>query len=157
MFVVGVLDDRFQLSPLAKLVVVAHHRRLPGVLADAAAGQRRCRGRTRWSRRSGLRASATRFNLLDNMDGLAGGVALIAAAFLAWLPGRAARCAASSLLLVALCGALLGFLYWNRPPARLFMGDCGSLFIGAVIAGASLMPVLQERTRVPVDVGARRA
>jgi UDP-GlcNAc:undecaprenyl-phosphate GlcNAc-1-phosphate transferase len=52
-------------------------------------------------------------------------------------------------LLVALFGALKGCLYWNRPPARLFKRDCGSLFIGAVIAGASLLPVLQERTAFP--------
>jgi UDP-GlcNAc:undecaprenyl-phosphate GlcNAc-1-phosphate transferase len=52
-------------------------------------------------------------------------------------------------LMVALTGALLGFLYWNRPPARLFMGDCGSLFIGAAIAGASLVPVAAERTAFP--------
>jgi len=50
---------------------------------------------------------------------------------------------------VALCGALIGFLYWNRPPARLFMGDCGSLFIGAVIAGASLTPVLRDPAPFP--------
>ena len=89
------------------------------------------------------------------MDGLAGGVALIAAGF--W-PGSWRRRSArrSSLLLVALCGALLGFLYWNRPPARLFMGDCGSLFIGAVLAGASLVPVLQERAVFPWTSRARR-
>src|SRR5205823_5574262 len=88
------------------------------------------------------------FNLLDNMDGLAGGVALISAAFLAGLL-RVALGPPLVLLLLALAGALIGFLYWNRPPARLFMGDCGSLFIGAVIAGASLLPVLQERTGFP--------
>jgi UDP-GlcNAc:undecaprenyl-phosphate GlcNAc-1-phosphate transferase len=47
--------------------------------------------------------------------------------------------------LVALAGALLGFLYWNRPRARLFMGDSGSLFIGAVLGGASLVPVFHTR------------
>jgi UDP-GlcNAc:undecaprenyl-phosphate GlcNAc-1-phosphate transferase len=88
------------------------------------------------------------FNLLDNMDGLAGGVAMIAALFLASLL-PAALGAPVIVLLLALAGALIGFLYWNRPPARLFMGDCGSLFIGAVIAGASLVPVLQERTAFP--------
>ena len=35
--------------------------------------------------------------------------------------------------MVALCGALLGFLYWNRPPARLFMGDAGSNFLGFLL------------------------
>jgi UDP-GlcNAc:undecaprenyl-phosphate/decaprenyl-phosphate GlcNAc-1-phosphate transferase len=88
------------------------------------------------------------FNLLDNMDGLAAGVALIAAAFTAWL--LAATLGAPLVgLLTVLCGALLGFLYWNRPPARLFMGDSGSLFVGAALAGTSLIPVLQERTVFP--------
>jgi UDP-GlcNAc:undecaprenyl-phosphate GlcNAc-1-phosphate transferase len=84
------------------------------------------------------------FNLLDNMDGLAAGVALIAAIFLAALlavplgPGLV-------LLLVVLAGALAGFLFWNRPPARLFMGDSGSLFIGALLGAASLVPVIRTQ------------
>jgi UDP-GlcNAc:undecaprenyl-phosphate/decaprenyl-phosphate GlcNAc-1-phosphate transferase len=48
-------------------------------------------------------------------------------------------------LLICLAGALLGFLYWNRNPARLFMGDCGSLFIGALLAGMSLVPGFSTR------------
>ena len=46
---------------------------------------------------------------------------------------------------MALAGSLLGFLYWNRNRARLFMGDCGSLFIGAVLAAASIVPVFNTR------------
>src|SRR4029077_14232778 len=88
------------------------------------------------------------FNLLDNMDGLAAGVAFVAAGFLAWLLGPSLG-APIVVLLVALCGALIVFLYWNRPPARLFMGDCGSLFIGAVLAGASLVPVLRDPAPFP--------
>jgi UDP-GlcNAc:undecaprenyl-phosphate GlcNAc-1-phosphate transferase len=146
MFVVGILDDRFQLSPLAKLVasliigafLVFSLTRSP----DAALPWTHTLVATIW-----FAGVCHAFNLLDNMDGLAAGVALIAAGFMAWLlPALGAPIA---LLLVALCGALLGFLYWNRPPARLFMGDCGSLFIGAVLAGASLVPVLQERTVFP--------
>jgi len=147
MFVVGVLDDRFQLSPLAKLVasliigafLVFSLTRSPGT----ALPWTHTLVATIW-----FAGVCHAFNLLDNMDGLAAGVALIAAGFMAWLlaPWLGSPIA---LLLVALCGALLGFLYWNRPPARLFMGDCGSLFIGAVLAGASLMPVLQERTVFP--------
>ena len=51
------------------------------------------------------------------------------------------------MLLTALAGALLGFLYWNRSRARLFMGDCGSLFIGALLGAASLVPVTTRRSR----------
>ena len=147
MFVVGVLDDRFQLSPLAKLVssliIGAFLVFSLTTRPDAALPWTHTLVATIW-----FAGVCHAFNLLDNMDGLAAGVALVAAGFMAWLLAPALG-APITLLLVALCGALLGFLYWNRPPARLFMGDCGSLFIGAVIAGASLMPVLQERTVFP--------
>jgi UDP-GlcNAc:undecaprenyl-phosphate GlcNAc-1-phosphate transferase len=83
-------------------------------------------------------------NLLDNMDGLAGGVGLVAAVFLAVVLGTSMG-EPVVLLLTALAGGLLGFLYWNRPPARMFMGDCGSLFIGALLAAASLVPVFHTR------------
>ena len=147
MFVVGVLDDRFQLSPLAKLVasliigafLVFSLTRSP----VAALPWTHTLVATIW-----FAGVCHAFNLLDNMDGLAAGVALIAAGFMASLLASELG-APIALVLVALSGALLGFLYWNRPPARLFMGDCGSLFIGAVLAGASLMPVLQERTVFP--------
>jgi UDP-GlcNAc:undecaprenyl-phosphate GlcNAc-1-phosphate transferase len=147
MFVVGVLDDRLQLSPLAKLVasliigafLVFSLTRSPG----AALPWTHTLIATIW-----FAGVCHAFNLLDNMDGLAAGVALIAAGFMAWLLASELG-GPIALLLVALSGALLGFLYWNRPPARLFMGDCGSLFIGALLAGASLMPVLQERTVFP--------
>ena len=72
-------------------------------------------------------------NLLDNMDGLSAGVsAICAAALLAYgfmmnLPSVAA-------LAAALAGAALGFLAYNFNPASIFMGDCGSLFLGFCLA-----------------------
>jgi UDP-GlcNAc:undecaprenyl-phosphate GlcNAc-1-phosphate transferase len=78
------------------------------------------------------------FNLLDNMDGLSTGVALVASAvFLvnAWALGEFFI----SLLLLAFMGSLLGFLFYNYNPARVFLGDCGSLFIGYVIASLTLL------------------
>ena len=69
------------------------------------------------------------FNLLDNMDGLSAGVAFVASLVLllnAWLLGEFFI----SLLLVAFMGSLLGFLVFNWHPATIFLGDCGSLFIG---------------------------
>jgi UDP-GlcNAc:undecaprenyl-phosphate GlcNAc-1-phosphate transferase len=140
MFVVGVLDDRLQLSPLAKLVSALA---IGAFLVFALAGT---------DPASALPSLFTlvaivwfagichAMNLLDNMDGLAAGVGLIAAGFLAALmPGYLGP--ALVVLLTSLAGALLGFLYWNRSRARLFMGDCGSLFIGAILAGASLVPI----------------
>jgi UDP-GlcNAc:undecaprenyl-phosphate/decaprenyl-phosphate GlcNAc-1-phosphate transferase len=140
MFVVGVLDDRLQLSPLAKLVsslaigaflVFA----LAGAEPDGALPSPFTLVATVW-----FAGICHAVNLLDNMDGLAAGVGLIAALFFAALmPGYLGP--ALVVLLTALAGALLGFLYWNRSRARLFMGDCGSLFIGALLAGASLVPI----------------
>jgi UDP-GlcNAc:undecaprenyl-phosphate GlcNAc-1-phosphate transferase len=83
-------------------------------------------------------------NLLDNMDGLAGGIGLIAALGFAVVFGDRLD-GATIATMVALAGALAGFLFWNRHPARLFMGDCGSLFVGALLAGASLVPIFHTR------------
>ena len=140
MFVVGVLDDRLQLSPLAKLVAsLAIGAFLVFALAGAgpsgALPSLFTLVATMWF--AGI-CHAT--NLLDNMDGLAAGIGLIAAIFLAALLTNALG-PALVVLLTALSGALLGFLYWNRSRARLFMGDSGSLFIGALLAAASLVPV----------------
>lgn len=85
------------------------------------------------------------FNMLDNMDGLSAGVAAIAAAMLAAVllttPSpitHQPQLFVSGFLLV-LVGSLLGFLWHNRPPARLFMGDAGSYFIGYCLATATSM------------------
>jgi len=78
------------------------------------------------------------FNLLDNMDGLTAGVAFTASlVFLlnAWLLGELFIV----LLLAAFMGGLLGFLVYNAPPARVFLGDCGSLFVGCVMASLTLL------------------
>ena len=78
------------------------------------------------------------FNLLDNMDGLAAGVAFVASlVFLlnAWLLGELF----SVLLLAAFMGSLAGFLVHNAPPARVFLGDGGSLFIGCAMGSLTLL------------------
>ena len=78
------------------------------------------------------------FNLLDNMDGLSAGVAFVVSLVLllnAWLLGEFFI----SLVLVALIGSLLGFLVYNWHPASIFLGDCGSLFIGFTLAALTLV------------------
>ena len=49
-------------------------------------------------------------------------------------------------LTLALAGALLGFLFFNFPPARVFMGDSGSMFLGYIIGGISIMGLLKTAT-----------
>jgi UDP-GlcNAc:undecaprenyl-phosphate/decaprenyl-phosphate GlcNAc-1-phosphate transferase len=77
------------------------------------------------------------FNLLDNMDGAAAGVACVTSASLA-LPAMMVGQRGVSVLLVALACGCAGFLPHNWTPARIFMGDAGSLFIGFVIAASAL-------------------
>ncbi|MEJ2600625.1 MAG: hypothetical protein P8Z00_19995 [Anaerolineales bacterium] len=76
-------------------------------------------------------------NLLDNMDGLAGGIALIAAGFLAFFFWQA-QDPGLMLVALALCGAVLGFLIFNWPPASIFMGDSGSLSLGFTLAALAI-------------------
>jgi UDP-GlcNAc:undecaprenyl-phosphate GlcNAc-1-phosphate transferase len=77
------------------------------------------------------------FNLIDGMDGLAGGLACLAAmgmagaAFLRGAPGDA-------LVFLALMGACLGFLRYNFHPASIFLGDSGSMFLGFTLAALAL-------------------
>ena len=84
------------------------------------------------------------FNMLDNMDGLSAGIATICAGFLALImltnPSPVTNQPQLFIggFLLLLVGAMLGFLRHNRPPARLFMGDCGAYFIGFLLATSTL-------------------
>ena len=137
-FLMGLVDDLVALKPLQKL---AGQVAAAAVLVLAGIGV--------WA--TGIYvldvtlsilwfvAIANAVNLLDNMDGLAAGTAAIAAGYLSvlfFLEGQTGLL----LLSLALAGALLGFLAHNYPPARIFMGDSGSLFLGLFLAGLSLSP-----------------
>ncbi len=78
-------------------------------------------------------------NLLDNMDGLCGGVTLIAGAFLLAGLTHDAGAMPIAAYLAALMGATAGFLVYNVHPASIFMGDTGSLFIGFNLAALTLL------------------
>jgi len=137
-FLLGLVDDFLTLPPLSKLlgqVVAASVLLLSGIglwltgiyAVDAAISLFWFIGIT------------NALNLLDNMDGVATGVAAIAAAYLAilfYLEGQTGLV----LLAVALSASLLGFLAHNYPPARIFMGDSGSLFVGLALSGLALAP-----------------
>jgi UDP-GlcNAc:undecaprenyl-phosphate/decaprenyl-phosphate GlcNAc-1-phosphate transferase len=77
-------------------------------------------------------------NLLDNMDGLAGGVSVISCIFLGvtfFIGGQTGE----MMLPVLLGSAALGFLIFNFHPATIFMGDCGSMFLGFMLGGTALL------------------
>jgi UDP-GlcNAc:undecaprenyl-phosphate GlcNAc-1-phosphate transferase len=137
MGVVGLVDDLRPLSPPGKLVAqiglagllveLGFVLRLTGMpLADVLLTLLWVVGIT------------NAFNLLDNMDGLAAGMAVIAGGFRLVLFLLAGDLAAATVT-AGFIGAVLGFLVRNAPPARVFMGDAGSLFLGFFLSGLCLV------------------
>jgi UDP-GlcNAc:undecaprenyl-phosphate GlcNAc-1-phosphate transferase len=100
---------------------------------------------------------ANAFNLLDNMDGLCAGIALIVgAAFLVNLSGGPGVPVAEARYLAMLLGATAGFLVYNFHPASIFMGDSGSLLLGFSFAALTLTtePGAEARSNVLTIVAA---
>jgi UDP-GlcNAc:undecaprenyl-phosphate GlcNAc-1-phosphate transferase len=91
------------------------------------------------------------FNLIDGMDGLAAGAALFAALVMlvvSLLLGHPLI----TIVAVALCGSLTGFLPYNFNPASIFLGDSGSLFIGFTLAALSVQGTQKASTAVAVAI-----
>ena len=84
-------------------------------------------------------------NISDGLDGLAAGICFEAALLLFWSANRISQVPEAHLTL-ALAGAALGFLFFNFHPARVFMGDSGSMFLGYIIGGISIMGLLKTAT-----------
>ena len=137
LFVVGLVDDILQIKPYQKLigqfigsaVIIGFGLVLP------------------WTESEFVNVAITFFwligitnaiNLLDNMDGLAAGVSGIAALTLAVGLGTAANPSELNLI-AAFVGAIAGFMIFNFNPASIFMGDCGSLFIGFLLSSSVLL------------------
>ena len=145
LFLVGLIDDFFNLKP---------YQKLSGQIMGAAAVVW-CGLTLPWTGSPPVNMAITLFwligitnavNLLDNMDGLAAGIAAIASTFLALnFLGNAQ--AAEALMLAVFGAALLGFLVYNSNPASIFMGDCGSMFIGFFLAGSALLNPTGGRSR----------
>lgn len=126
---VGVADDRRPVAPWPRLLGLA----LAGVLAALGApleplGALRPVGTVLL-----VLACANGVNLLDGQDGLAGGLAALAALGLG-LVGSLASSGADVRPALAVAGGLLGFLVWNRPPARVFLGNGGAYAVGTWLA-----------------------
>ncbi len=91
------------------------------------------------------------FNLIDGMDGACAGLGLIASAGLAGMLFSLHQ-PSDALVLVGLIGACLGFLRYNFNPASIFLGDCGSMFIGFMLAAVSLKANVTESMMVALLV-----
>ncbi|MBL4844182.1 MAG: hypothetical protein JKY65_01540 [Planctomycetes bacterium] len=149
LFLLGLVDDRRELSPKVKLLVqaVAALWVVWGPL-DTGPAPLILEGPQwlAWIVTAGWYIGMSNsLNLLDNMDGSAAGVAAIAALFCFAMGGGSATVAFATLVAA---GAALGFLVWNFPPARIYMGDAGSLLLGFSLAGLAV--------RIPTDGGLRQ-
>jgi len=91
------------------------------------------------------------FNLLDGLDGLAAGSALFSTAVL-FVLALLKQNFLLSVLTIALSGAILGFLRFNFNPATIFLGDCGSLFIGFLLSALALSGMQKAPTLVAVAI-----
>jgi UDP-GlcNAc:undecaprenyl-phosphate GlcNAc-1-phosphate transferase len=138
LLVLGLIDDRRPLGPWVKLATIT------GVACFVAIV-----GRVRIAEFAHPAVSialtvlwilviTNAFNFLDNMDGLSAGVAAVCSAFLL-VSGVMAGQIIIPAMAAALLGATIGFLVHNFPPARLFMGDAGSLFLGYMLSVLSVL------------------
>jgi UDP-GlcNAc:undecaprenyl-phosphate GlcNAc-1-phosphate transferase len=92
-------------------------------------------------------------NLSDGLDGLATGISVIASAMIAILAVYSGNMI-MAVFALALAGSLSGFLVFNFHPAKIFMGDCGSLFLGFLIAASSVMCAMKSTTFVSLTLPA---
>jgi UDP-GlcNAc:undecaprenyl-phosphate GlcNAc-1-phosphate transferase len=136
MLAVGWMDDRYEIGPMAK---VAAQLAAGGILLID--GFELGYGMFDWHTipltLGWIVLVTNAFNLLDNMDGLAPGVAMVSSAamgFMAWSLGAVPAAVAAW----SLSAASGGFLFFNFHPARIFMGDTGSQFVGFLLAAFSL-------------------
>jgi UDP-GlcNAc:undecaprenyl-phosphate GlcNAc-1-phosphate transferase len=150
LFFVGLIDDWLHIKPYQKLIgqvigaaaVVNYGLLLP------------------WTRSLPANMVITIFwligitnaiNLLDNMDGLATGIAAIASIFLTF-NFIAAGQTTEAIMLSVFATALIGFLIYNSNPASIFMGDSGSMFIGFFLSSSSLINLAGGRSRAFLPV-----
>ncbi|MHC4463046.1 MAG: MraY family glycosyltransferase [Planctomycetota bacterium] len=148
LFALGLWDDRKHLGPFFKLAVQF-------VVAIAAAALAEVR--VEFFIESRIITSIlsavwivliiNAFNFLDNMDGLTAGIAVIASSILfaasalsATLSGEVFQVFVGGLAIIFV-GTLLGFLVFNFPPAKIFMGDAGSLVVGFFVAFLTLRTI----------------
>ncbi|MEY4394200.1 MAG: putative undecaprenyl-phosphate N-acetylglucosaminyl 1-phosphate transferase [Planctomycetota bacterium] len=98
-----------------------------------------------------LVAMTNAFNMIDNMDWQCGGVSLLSLLAVLFLQFQYGHASAATLNLLAL-GALSGFLWWNRPVAKIFLGDAGSIPLGFLIATMTLALLKNEILAEPVTI-----
>jgi UDP-GlcNAc:undecaprenyl-phosphate GlcNAc-1-phosphate transferase len=157
-FALGVLDDIYSVGPYVKFSVQA----LAGAMVFAG-GLRILNlpvlfGHHHFSNFIGfpltilwILAITNAFNLIDGLDGLAAGSALFSTTVV-FVVALLTHSSAVSLLTLVLAGAILGFLKFNFNPATIFLGDCGSLFIGFMLSTLALYGAQKSPTIIAVAI-----
>lgn len=140
-FLLGVVDDLRGLSPQAKLVgqiVCASLTVISGVTINIIPSVIAIPLAILW-----IVGITNSFNLLDNMDGLSSGVAAIAS-FTVFACALSLKNYETASIALILTGAALGFLPHNFYPAKIFMGDCGAMFLGFTLASITIIGTWKE-------------
>lgn len=142
----GIIDDKRQLGPWLKLSVPT----AVATLLTVAFGVRLLSALNSWMPAGGEALSilvtivwivliTNAFNFLDNMDGLSAGVAAITSAIFGLAAIQVGQIFVPALAFLV-TGSVLGYLWFNFPPAKIFMGDAGSLVIGYFMAVVTILP-----------------
>lgn len=150
LFLLGLVDDVISIKPYQKLIgqligaviIVGFGLKLPltgNEIVDI------------WLTIFWIIGITNAINLLDNMDGLAAGISAIAAISLG-LSFAANGQIGEALFIGVFIGALIGFLVYNFNPASIFMGDCGSMFVGFLLASSVLLNQTGGRSRGIVPI-----
>jgi len=139
--ILGVLDDKFELGSVTKLIfqiVIAIYFFFTGAGITSIMGY----SLPLWI---GVPLTVVwlvviinAFNLIDGMDGLAAGLAAISSFSMGIWCIISNRPILTTICMLVFCGSCLGFLKYNFSPARIFMGDTGSLFLGLIFAYFSM-------------------
>ena len=145
-FLLGFVDDlsplgaKFKLLAQIVIAIMAHHAglaveivRIPFLEVELGLGIFSIFITVAW-----IVALMNLINLIDGLDGLAGGIGLMLMCLLAYLAYEGGV-VISLILSLGMVGAVLGFLFHNFPPAKVYMGDSGAYLLGYVIAALSLL------------------
>jgi UDP-GlcNAc:undecaprenyl-phosphate GlcNAc-1-phosphate transferase len=140
LLLIGLCDDRFGLPWFLKLlgqIAVASWLFMAGIGFHTVAGMELSSTLSFILTVGWLVGIMNAFNLIDGMDGLATGLAVVAAAGVAGVT-ILARAPFDTTVLLLFCGACVGFLIYNFHPARIFLGDSGSMFLGLTLGCIAL-------------------
>ncbi|MEZ4917279.1 MAG: MraY family glycosyltransferase [Chitinophagales bacterium] len=144
-FIIGLADDAYNTNPLVKFIgqFTCAFILILGNLYIEATGNLAIDYfiTTLWV--VGLMNS---INMLDNMDAITTTASLTILASISFILSKGAYETTSVVLILGVIGALLGFLYFNWNPAKMYMGDSGSQFLGVFLAAASILTIWGERS-----------